>query len=194
MSATSNFIQAKCYHHANRAAVDLIIIHTMELPCQPGIARRLGERFRDLDLSKSKPKSAHFGVDPAEVWQYVHEADVAWHCPKANRRGIGVEHAGRALPAYDAGGRRLADPTDWASLEGQAVLRLSAGLVARLCRAWGVPIERPPVAALPHGARGIVGHWDVTRAFPGSGTHVDPGPAWPWDAYLEAVRTASAGL
>jgi hypothetical protein len=40
---------------------------------------------------------------------------------------------------------------------------------------------------IARGDRGIVGHVDVTRAFPGSGTHVDPGQTWPWQQYLDLV-------
>lgn len=176
MSATQNFIQARWFTHANRAAVDVIVIHTMELPCQPGMARRLGERFRDL--GPDRKVSAHFGVDPAEVYQYVREGDVAWHCPKANRRGLGVEHAG-----YGVG----PNATDWGSPAGHAVLTRSAALVARLCQAWAVPVVHLTPTEVAHGGRGLVGHVDVTRGFPGSGTHVDPGPNWPWAEYLALV-------
>jgi N-acetyl-anhydromuramyl-L-alanine amidase AmpD len=37
-----------------------------------------------------------------------------------------------------------------------------------------------------HG-RGIVGHVDVAAEFKSS-NHRDPGPRWPWDSFLEAVR------
>lgn len=181
MSATQNYVQARYFTHANRAAVDVIVIHTMELPCQPGMAKRLGERFKVTD----RYVSAHFGVDPVEVYQYVRESDVAWHCPRANRRGIGVEHAG-----YGVG----PNATDWSSPEGQAVLAHSATLVARLCQAWDVPPVRLTPEALVRGGRGLVGHEDVTRAYPGSGAHVDPGPNWPWVDYLRQVEAALQGL
>jgi N-acetyl-anhydromuramyl-L-alanine amidase AmpD len=202
MSATQNFIQARCFHHANRERVDFLVLHTMELPCRPGVARRLGEVFRDLDTSidpktgkpKRKPKSAHFGVDPEEIYQYVREADVAWHCPKANSRGIGIEHAGYALPQKDDEGKLIVPATDWTQPAPQAMLARGARLVAQLCRAWNVPAVRLAPSEVIHGARGIVGHVDVTRAFPGSGTHVDPGPRWPWDQYLALVAAELAAL
>jgi N-acetyl-anhydromuramyl-L-alanine amidase AmpD len=194
MSATQNFIQARCFHHANRERVDFLVLHTMELPCRPGVARRLGDVFRDLDTSidpktgkpKHSPKSAHFGVDPDEIYQYVREADVAWHCPKANSRGIGIEHAGYALD-QKRDGVVTTFATDWTSPPAQAMLARSAQLVAQLCHAWGIPAVRLAPSEILHGARGIVGHVDVTRAYPGSGTHVDPGPRWPWSDYLAKV-------
>jgi N-acetyl-anhydromuramyl-L-alanine amidase AmpD len=195
MSATPNFMQAKCFHHANRERVDLIVVHTMELPCQAGMAKRLGEVFRDLDTTidpttkkpRHAPKSAHFGVDPTEVWQYVREADVAWHAPKANARGIGIEHAGRALDARDNTGRIVAPFTDWTVEPGLSVLKRSAALVARLCQAWKIPPVKLGPSDLLRAQQGICGHRDVTIAYPGSGSHVDPGPRWPWALYLDLV-------
>lgn len=200
MSATQNFIQAKCFHHANRERVDFIVVHTMELPCRPGVARRLGERFAVIDTTidpatgkpKQKPKSSHFGVDPEEVYQYVREADVAWHCAKANSRGIGIEHAGYALDQKDNQGHVIVPATDWSTPPAQAMLARGAKLAAQLCRAWSVPVVRLTPAEIQRGARGIVGHVDVTTAFPGSGTHVDPGPRWPWEQYLAMVAAELA--
>jgi N-acetyl-anhydromuramyl-L-alanine amidase AmpD len=184
MSATSNYIQARYYHHANRERVDYLVIHTMELPCRAGMAQRLGERFRDC--GPERPVSAHFGIDPEAVFQYVRESDVAWHCPKCNSRGVGLEHAGYAIPPRQAG-RVIAAATDWDSPEGRAVLERSAALAARLCVAWAIPVVHLNPEALTRGQRGLVGHADATRAYPGSGTHVDPGPAWPWDKYLQLI-------
>jgi N-acetyl-anhydromuramyl-L-alanine amidase AmpD len=202
MSATQNYIQARCFHHANRERVDLIVIHTMELPCQPGIARRLGEVFRDLDVSidpatgkpRHAPKSAHFGVDPQAVYQYVREADVAWHAPKANARGIGIEHAGRTKDVRNEHGDIIAVATDWSTSAAQMLLSRSARLVAQLCQAWQIPVEKLGPSDLLKARRGICGHWDVARAYPESGTHVDPGPRWPWDSYLAMIAAEASRL
>jgi N-acetyl-anhydromuramyl-L-alanine amidase AmpD len=92
------------------------------------------------------------------------------------------------LDQHDKDGHHIAVATDWASEPAQSVLQRSARLVAELCRAWQIPVVRLGPADLLKSERGICGHLDATRAYPGSGTHVDPGPRWPWDQYLELIQ------
>lgn len=191
-----NFLQATCFVHAHREAVNHIVIHTAEVPCVRGLARRLVLAWNRLDPKDpaTRKRSAHFAVDPAEIWQGVHESDVALHCPKANSRGIGIEHCCYALDVYSqkrgADGKRklLARATDFASAEAQSMLLLSARLAARLAIAWDVPVVKLSPHEVLAGARGFVGHVDVARAYPGSSSHVDPGPRFPWDKYLDLIK------
>jgi len=176
------FIEARWKTIAHREKVDVICIHTMQVPCRPGAAAAVARRFKIGE----RRVSAHYCVDPGAVVQCVHESDVAWHCPNANRRGIGIELAGYGVPVPEAG--RAA--TDWTSPEAQAMLRLAASLAAQVSSRWSVPAVRLSEQEMQHGGRGFVGHVDVTRAFPGSGTHVDPGPDFPWSQFLGLVRAA----
>ena len=172
---TPQWIPAKWLTQANRSTVDLVVIHTTETPCVSGMALRIGQGFQKGD----RQVSAHYVVDPGTIVHCVHESDVAWHCPGANRNGVGVEHCGFTLsPA----------PTDWLH-DGHAagMMDLSAQLVADICKRWSIPVIHLSPAQLADGERGIVAHADATIAFGTPGGHVD-GSTWPWDEYLAAVN------
>jgi len=186
------FVQARYWKAADRADVKYVVIHTMELPCQVGIAERLADRMAALPagLPKEKQKSAHYYIDPDEIYQGVIEKHVAFHCRKANREGIGIEHSAYAYDVF-AEGKMIARATDFASPEALAMLERSAELVASICKRWSIPVVRLMPGQIASG-RGIVGHVDVMTEFPGSGTHRDPGPRWPWSMYLQLVKQAMA--
>jgi Negative regulator of beta-lactamase expression len=147
----------------------------MELPCVSGMAARLAQRF----ATGERKVSAHYSVDSGDVVCSVRETAVAWHCPKANRRGIGIEHAG-----YSGG--PLA--TDWLHDEhALSMLEVSAELVAGICARWPIPVVHLTPAQLLAGEHGIIGHVDATNAFKTPGGHTDPG-AWPWTEYLDKIQ------
>jgi N-acetyl-anhydromuramyl-L-alanine amidase AmpD len=168
------FLRAMYQTSAHRERVDVVVIHTTETPCVSGMALRIAQGFAE----GNRKASAHYIVDPGNIIQCVHEHDVAWHCPGANRRGIGIEHAGfTARPT----------PTDWLHDQHAAgMLELSAELVAGICERWNIPVVHLTPAELAVNHRGIVSHADATEAFQTTGGHVD-GSTWPWDSYLAAV-------
>ncbi|MDR1807189.1 MAG: N-acetylmuramoyl-L-alanine amidase [Propionibacteriaceae bacterium] len=77
--------------------------------------------------TSSSQVSAHYGVGPSEIHQYVDENYQAWHSGSTvgNASWIGIEHEGGML----VNGVRQ-PPTD-------AVLRLSGKLLGRLHHEWG---------------------------------------------------------
>lgn len=126
--------------------------------------------------SASTKVSANYGVDCDSVVQYVLEKDIAWHASVANGYSIGIELI------------CMAGQTDaeWADAYSIAQLDLAAHLVADICLRHDIPICKltPEQAAAKR--PGICGHVDITKGF-GKGTHWDPGPNFPWPAFIEQV-------
>lgn len=174
----SIFIQAKNYTPANRTQADVrnLAIHTAECAQIPGAA-----------VSLAKWAAGHAGPAPEASWTYavapgsgpnaitqsVREKDIAWGARGANRFTLHIELAGHA-----------SDPAEhWLEGPGLEVLTTGARLAGRICKRWGIPVERLDVARLKAGERGIIGHDTVTHAFRKS-THTDPGKTFPWAEFL----------
>ena len=173
------FIPAKHFTVAHREAVDWIVIHATQGAERNGAAVATAERFAGIG-QEAPQASAHYAIDPIQVIQCVRETDVAWHCPGANRRGIGIEHCGLSEQT----------PAQWADEGSEAELQQSAVLAAAMCARWGIPAVRLSPDDILHGQRGIAGHMDFTAAFQTPNGHHDPGPDFPWQHYLDLVHAA----
>ena len=172
------FLLAKNFTPASRGVIDLIVIHDMEYPEVPTGAEWCAQFFAGSNAPRA---STHYSVDSNSVVQSVRDRDVAWHAPGANHNGIGIEHAGYAKQSRQ----------EWLDPYSLAELVISAHLVRKLCDRYAIPIVRLSAADLTAKKRGITGHADVTKAFPGPGrTHWDPGPNFPWDKYIQLVDEA----
>lgn len=178
------FIPARFFDRSRYGSpITVIVIHTAETPEGPKTARSVASWFASLMLGadgKSHPASAHYSVDANEIVQSVRDSEMAYGAPYANRNGLHIEHAGRASQTAE----------QWADAYSEAMLQRSADLVANLCRKNGIPCKRLDPEDLKAGARGICGHDTVSKAFPVAGGHMDPGPAFPWAAYIELVMQA----
>jgi hypothetical protein len=174
-------ILAKNFTKANRAKVDLIVLHSTENPVSSGVARNVALWFAGASAPMA---SAHYVVGPEKVFQCVIEHDVAWAAPGANAQGIQIEMVGQAAK------------TDWTRdgdgpQDGLRVLVRAAELTRAIAKRWDIPLERVNVAGLLAGKRGITSHAAVGAAFKKS-THVDPGGVgdvrWPWELFLRLIR------
>ena len=171
-------IQALHYHPGpRRCPISLIVVHTMEGHEKPRTARGTATWLAGgLARYPAPVASAHYLVDAVEIVRGVRDEDVALHAPGANACGLGIEHAGRA-------GQTAAE---WRDAYSEAMLRLSADLVATLCVRYGIPARHLAPQQLQAGESGITGHAQVSAAWHRS-SHWDPGPEFPWQWYLELV-------
>lgn len=121
--------------------------------------------------------SAHFYNDDDSIIQGLDTDVVAYGCYSiGNSRSVQFELVG----------------LDWDDPPGPgavsiATMRRVAPIVARVCHEYSIPIRKIGPDELRAGVRGICGHADVTRAW-GQGDHLDPGPAFPWDLFINYVR------
>lgn len=167
-------VPARNFTRAQRTTARVIVLHTTENACAPGVARNVATWFAGPSAPQA---SAHFIVGPDATLQGVPLACVAWAAPGANNDGVQIEQTGRA--AFTA--------ADWAGEAQQAMLERVAQLLAALCRRFELPAVFLDAEALKRGERGITTHVEVNRAYHRS-THTDCGPAYPMEAMLRRVR------
>lgn len=165
-------------------AVRLIVIHYTA-----GAERSTSaEDGAAYDARRTDGTSTHYFVDSNSVVQCVLTKDRANAArARGNRLGIQYELCGTVQTREQ-----------WLDPQSLPTLRNAAGQVARDCKKYGIPVRRLTVGEtrrswteFPGGPMGIVGHVDCTRAFPeDGGDHTDPGPAFPWDVFLDMVKQA----
>jgi hypothetical protein len=173
------FKQAAHYTKGRPGAVDLVVIHDAE--CAE--TAKAAENVMAWMAGPQAPQaSTHYTVDSDSITQSVRDEDTAWHAPGVNPRAIGVEHAGLA--------RQTAE--EWLDSYSDAMLRLSARLVASLCSRHHIPPRFVDAAGLRAGWRGITTHAEVTKAYSTKGGHWDPGPTFPLSWYLNLVTCFQA--
>lgn len=120
--------------------------------------------------------STHYGISDTQVVQYVAHADTAYSAREpGNSRGVHIEFAG--LSAWTR--------ADW--LEHDDMLRRGAQLIVQIAAKHGIPVgvRRLTAAELRATKAGITCHVDLTTTF--TGTHLDPGPGFPWDRLFQHI-------
>ena len=167
----------------NNKPISLIVIHCTA-GAEPGVS---GAARGTVAFTKRSGvvSSYHYVADSRESLQAVWDSTVAFHCGGANSHSIGYELS-CSLSNEGAG--------HWDNPDHVAMLKIAAKDVARLCLAYDIPIRHLTVAQVRAREKGICGHVDVRSAFPGSTSHWDPGPHFPWSQFLDMVRAVAAEL
>jgi N-acetyl-anhydromuramyl-L-alanine amidase AmpD len=167
------YIPARDQGAMRTGTVRLVVIHDMEAPELDKTAENIGLYFQHPD----KPSSAHIGVDNNSIVQYVKDSRIAFGAPGANHDGIQVELAGYGSQTQ----------TNWLDKYSIAMLALASDAVAQYLLKFSLPPTKLSDQGLLAGAKGIVGHDQVSRIYHLS-THTDPGPNFPWDRFMLMVK------
>lgn len=169
------FVQANFFKKSSgKRTVRVIVIHSMEAGEKDLTAENVARFF----ANKSTRASAHLCIDNNSIVQCVKDNDIAAAAPGANTDGIHLELAGFAKQTRE----------EWLDTYGVLLLDNAADAAAQYCLKYDIPVRQLRNAELATpGAKGIVGHMQVTEVFKKS-THTDPGPNFPWAFFLERVE------
>ncbi|MBL8910668.1 MAG: N-acetylmuramoyl-L-alanine amidase [Archangium sp.] len=155
------------FNSRNGRTPQFVIIHT----CEGGYSGCWG-----WQTNPSSQVSAHYTVsDGSEVTQLVRESDRAWHVAAsyqcANNDGVRCDLNGISTNTISVGIEHAGYAAQ-SSFPGSQI-DASARLVCSITRTWNIPRDRNHI--LSHG-----------QLQPNNRT--DPGPNWPWDAFIFKVQ------
>lgn len=177
-------ITTKAFHisKGSNLPINRVVIHTTSPPGAKGTSSSAkGEAHATAVYftSSASGGSAQYIEDAAGEEHCVADNEVAQHAPP-NTHSIGIEICGEPTYTRD----------QWLSGDPDKAMIRAAVRTAELCKRFNIPVQKLSVADLQAGKSGICGHVDVSQAFKLS-DHTDPGPNFPWDAFLVAVRSGS---
>lgn len=169
----------KGFVYTPREQSDLIVFHCMEAPEKGTTAKSVGNYFAGL-YGPAPRASAHVGIDPDTIVEYVKPCDIAWHAKGANGNGYGIELAGYAKQSR----------AEWLDETSRRILELACRWACIRSLADGVPLVALSVDELKYDKpRGFTTHVDVNRAYNPGETHWDPGPGFPMDLVMARINT-----
>jgi hypothetical protein len=168
---------------AQPANVNLHVVHDVEAPFTPGMARGLcGPNYFGHGGDPGNPVSIHYLVGPDDICQGTSEEIVAWHVGIGNYGTFGTEQLGFAAMSR----------AEWLTHMDQ--LTNLAKLMTDISRRH--PLIRPQwltddeVVYAWHNKStpgGHTTHKQMTRVGLGS-DHTDPGDGWPADVVMSLVQ------
>ena len=181
--ATSNdhpgmlFVQARGFTAGRPDGPPLwIVIHDMEASETSTRAESTAAYF--ANPSDGRRVSSHYCVDDNSVVQCVDLDDSAWTVGnrQGNNRGINWEMAGFARQTR----------AQWLDVFGLAMFRQMAPIVRSDAIRFGIPLRWLTDDQVRAMQPGLTTHVQLARVFGGS-THTDPGPAFPYDVFLQIM-------
>ncbi|MFD9948778.1 N-acetylmuramoyl-L-alanine amidase [Nonomuraea sp. NPDC059023] len=171
-------IESPNKYKGRRSRIRLIVIHTMETGETGNVAENVAAYF----ARRATKASAHVCVDNNSEIRCVADSDTAWAAPGCNDDGLQMELAGRAGQ----------NNSQWADPYSVALLHRAAKIAAAWTKKYNIPIRRLTHAELRAGKAGFIGHIDASKVYKRS-DHWDPGPHFPWEQFLQLVRSYRDG-
>jgi N-acetylmuramoyl-L-alanine amidase len=161
-----------------------IVIHTMEVPEEDGMAASVASAFAS---EKGLVRSAHYNIDHKEIYQSVRDEDTAYGVIGTATIGSDVKSINQWSLHFEHAGRASQDVTQWNDKYSQDMLRISAQLTAQKAKKFNIPVIFRDVDGLQNGMKGFTGHSYLSQAFAPAYAHGDPGAGFPWVNYLALV-------
>jgi N-acetyl-anhydromuramyl-L-alanine amidase AmpD len=160
-----------------------IVIHDMEASEFSGRAESTAAYFANPDIERNV--SSHYCVDDDSVIQCVLLKDTAWTVGNTpgNQRGINWELAGFARQTR----------AEWLDAFGINMFRQMVPIVQADCAEYDIPFRKLTIDDLKAFRPGFTSHNDLRVAFNVT-THTDPGPAFPWDVFLQMMMEGDVSL
>jgi N-acetylmuramoyl-L-alanine amidase CwlA len=157
--------------------VNKVAIHTAE---GARTAASLGAYFWRPDIQAS----SHVGIDAGATVQYVPYSRSAWTLRSGNPISDNAELCGFARWTRE---QWMSTGTVDGITNPRAILDRAADWIRERSAARGVPVRKLVPAEVERNAAGIIGHIDWTLGMH-DGTHVDPGPRFPWDYVINRAQ------
>lgn len=155
----------------------IAVVHTAESLPDFTLPDTSGESLAKYASSTTRSVSWHATVDSDGAIPMLPDSYVGFHVISYNSCSVGMEIATKAS------GWAVSDPLWQARILDQA-----ANQIAWWCKTHNLSVTRLTRAEVNLGRRGIIDH---ARLDPERRT--DPGPAFPWDSFLQNVAARLAG-
>lgn len=169
------FYPARDFKKGREGVIRLIVIHDAECAETAHAAEDLGQYGEHPDY----PSSWHVSCDSDSCERSVHDEDTAWAAPPVNAEALHIELAGKGNQTRE----------QWLDAFSSSVLDNAASLVAQWCKRYNIPVVHLSNEDLQNGAKGIVGHYQVSAVYKKS-DHPDPGKEFPFEEFIHRVSLA----